>query len=120
MSWRRDREHYKWLKAHNRCVNCGVCKLPGVTTVLCDACRERKRAKRREKYEFVIYPQITFTCAKCGITVATETDRLDKRTRFCSALCERRYWRHPPKESMLRNFHSMEEYAGYERLTNEL
>lgn len=44
---------------------------------------------------------ITFTCANpnCGRTVVTETERLDKRTRFCCKECEKKYWRHPPHES---------------------
>ena len=43
---------------------------------------------------------ITFTCAyrHCGRTVVTETDRLDRRTRFCSRECEKKYWRHPPQD----------------------
>ncbi len=65
-------------------------------------------------------PSVTFTCAywKCGRVVVTETDRPDKRSRFCCAECEKKYWRHPPKESMLRNYHRMEEYASYERRDN--
>lgn len=44
---------------------------------------------------------ITFTCAyrRCGRTVVTQTDRLDKRTRFCCRECERKYWRHPNHDS---------------------
>lgn len=65
---------------------------------------------------------ITFTCAKCGKDVVTETDgaRPDKRTRFCSLQCERRYWRHPPDayDTSRTNFHCVEEYASWERRTN--
>ena len=67
------------------------------------------------------YPSITFSCAKCGRVVVTEPGTKDKRTRFCSSVCEKKYWRHPPWEhkSNLSNFHSMEEYLGYEKRRNE-
>ena len=66
------------------------------------------------------YVSITFQCSKCDKTVVTDTDRLDKRTRFCSSLCEKRYWRHPPHESEHCNstFRSIKEYASYEQRTN--
>ena len=67
------------------------------------------------------YPPTTFVCGnpKCRKTVETATDRLDKRTRFCSRECEKAYWRHPPKKSHIRNWHSIEEYESYERRTSE-
>lgn len=44
----------------------------------------------------------------------------DMRTRFCSAECERKFWKHPhwenPSERI--NFRSLEEYIGYERRAN--
>ena len=43
--------------------------------------------------------QRIFKCKKCGNTVVTDTDRLDKRTVFCSRICERRYFRHPPSDN---------------------
>lgn len=48
MSWRQDRRHYHELKAQNRCVQCGVEKLPGVVTVRCGACNEKRNAARQE------------------------------------------------------------------------
>lgn len=67
------------------------------------------------------YPSITFTCAQCGRTVVTEGGAKDKRTRFCCASCEKKFWRHPPweHETSRTNFHSVEEYASWERRTNE-
>ncbi len=40
-------------------------------------------------------PAITFSCAKCGKVVTTEPGTGDRRMRFCSAVCEKKYWRHP-------------------------
>ncbi|MBS4750062.1 hypothetical protein GMA11_04440 [Granulicatella sp. zg-ZJ] len=36
----------------------------------------------------------TFICARCGDKVTTREGVVDKRVKFCSALCRRRYWRH--------------------------
>ncbi len=38
-----------------------------------------------------------FTCKRCGRVVTTIQGNLDKRTTFCSAICGRRYWRHPER-----------------------
>lgn len=35
----------------------------------------------------------TFECPRCG-DVVTVTERSDRRMRFCSAYCEREFWRH--------------------------
>ena len=45
----------------------------------------------------------------------------DMRTRFCSESCEKKYWRHPPFESITSrmNFHSFQEYMSWEQRTNE-
>lgn len=45
----------------------------------------------------------------------------DRRTRFCSAVCEKKYWRHPSFENTTTrtNFHSLREYQSWERRTNE-
>lgn len=34
-----------------------------------------------------------FTCAQCRKTVSV-TNKFDKRRKFCSTVCEKRYWRH--------------------------
>ena len=71
------------------------------------------------------YPVIEFDCAHCGHHVVTEglhdNGRPDKRTRFCSKECEKKYWRHPPfdHESSRQNFRSIQEYASWERRTNQ-
>lgn len=66
-------------------------------------------------------PSITFTCAWCGKTVVTEAGTKDMRTRFCSPECEKKWWRHPPyeHESARINYRSINEYASWERRTNE-
>lgn len=38
---------------------------------------------------------ISFHCSFCGKAVVTDGKK-DKRTRFCSETCEKKYWRHPP------------------------
>lgn len=65
------------------------------------------------------FPSVTFNCSQCGRTVVTDGAR-DKRTRFCSASCEKKFWRHPHWEhsTTRTNFHSVSEYAAYERRTN--
>lgn len=80
-------------------------------------CGNRYRRKNKEKIK---YPSITFSCSQCGKTVVTEEGSGDMRTRFCSASCEKKFWRHPHFEnpSTRMNFHSVEEYASYERRTN--
>lgn len=35
-----------------------------------------------------------FECAECGRHVKTDGDK-DRRTKFCCARCEKRFWRHP-------------------------
>ena len=47
------------------------------------------KVERLEKY-----PQIRFDCAWCKREVITDsTEKVDKRTRFCCAKCERQWWR---------------------------
>lgn len=53
----------------------------------------------RQKHS-VRYPAITFSCAWCGRSVTTEEHtggQPDKRTKFCSVACEKKFWRHPEK-----------------------
>lgn len=63
MSWRNDRKHYQWLKGNHRCVECGCKKQPGITTVRCPSCNEKRNAKRnaerRKWYEAGL-------CRTCG------------------------------------------------------
>lgn len=61
------------------------------------------RTYRRNHPETVNFPAVSFRCAKCGKAVVTD-GKNDKRTRFCSQVCEKKYWRHPPKNSALTNY----------------
>lgn len=102
-----------------KCLECGeeFTQL-SVNQIYCSkTCGQRYWRKNRGKIK---YPSITFQCSQCGKTVVTEGGSKDKRTRFCCASCEKKFWRHPHWEnpSMRMNFHSVEEYASYERRTN--
>ena len=53
---------------------------------------------RRNKYlceEGIVLRE--FTCAQCEKTISI-TNRFDKRRKFCSTVCEKRYWRHRKKK----------------------
>lgn len=39
-----------------------------------------------------------FVCAQCGKVVYIQDEKQDKRTRFCSSQCIRRYYRHSKKK----------------------
>lgn len=77
-----------------KCLNCGgeFAPLSINQKYCCGKCRESySRKHQMDKF----YPSITFSCAQCGRTVVTEGGTKDKRTRFCSHECEKKYWRHP-------------------------
>lgn len=80
-------------------------------------CSARRREKHWRIHGYQRRESITFLCAnpKCRKMVVTETNRPDKRTRFCSRECEKAYWRHPPKDSDIRNFSGMDSYRSYEQ-----
>lgn len=101
------------------CPECGKRFEPKFGAVTQLFCSRKCQARYRKKHGSHGYPSITFTCAQCGRTVVTG-GWLDKRSRFCSRECEKRYWRHPPHEyeSSRQNFHSIEEYESWERRTN--
>ena len=104
-----------------RCRQCGEEFEP--RTVIQKYCSERRGKRYRSEHGKEIndeYPRIVFQCAKCNKRVITEGNTRDKRTRFCSAECERKYWKHPPAEgkSPLTEFRSMKEYEAYERRSN--
>ena len=77
-----------------KCHNCGKEFNPStVVQKYCSAkCRNQYTRSHNMNDE---NPSITFTCAQCGKVVVTESGTGDRRSRFCSAICERRYWRHP-------------------------
>lgn len=104
-----------------RCLECGNFFTPlSVNQIYCSKkCGKAYRKKNRGKIQ---YPSVTFRCSQCGKTVVTEEGSHDKRTRFCSASCEKKFWRHPHWEnpSTRINFHSIKEYETYERRTNDI
>jgi DNA-directed RNA polymerase subunit RPC12/RpoP len=103
-----------------KCLNCGdeFTALSVNQKYCCIPCGVRYRKKNRGKIE---YPSISFECSQCGKIVITESGSGDMRTRFCCASCEKKFWRHPHWENPSVNiqFHSVGEYASYERRTNE-
>ena len=101
-----------------KCPQCNTEFTPlSVTQIYCSS----KCGNKYRKNHKAISPSITFDCAFCGKTVVTEDGTGDRRTRFCSAVCEKKYWRHPPFENVIvrTNFHSLQEYQSWERRTNE-
>ena len=85
-----------------KCPNCNNEFSPlSVNQLYCSArCGEIYRRKHPTATRF---PSISFNCSFCGKAVVTD-GKMDKRTRFCSEKCEKKYWRHPPTEhSALRN-----------------
>lgn len=100
------------------CLHCGKSFTPG--TVIQKYCSASCGNKYRRVHTISeAWPSITFNCAHCGRTVVTEAGK-DRRTRFCSQSCEKKYWRHPlhERESSHQNFHSIAEYISYERRSN--
>ena len=84
-------------------------------------CSKKCGNKYRKTYGHGVgYSSITFACSVCGRTVVTEPPK-DKRSRFCSVECEKKYWKHPPHENpaQFTNFRSVREYMGYERRTGK-
>lgn len=69
-------------------------------------------------------PSIEFDCASCGRHVITEgyraDGRPDMRKRFCSAACEKKYWRHPPSDrsGSCYTFQSLSQAESWEKRTN--
>lgn len=81
------------------CKCCGrLIKNPAPDQMYCTVeCGNRYRKEHGEEVQKA-WPSITFNCGHCGRLVVTEEGAKDKRTRFCSASCEKKYWRHPPHE----------------------
>ena len=101
-----------------KCLFCGDNFTPLSTTQkYCSSACGQKYRRRHNIAE--AWPSIEFRCSKCGRKVVTEAGK-DHRTRFCSAECEKKYWRHPPheRESSRMNFRSVAEYISHERRTN--
>ena len=75
MSWRRDREHYRDLKAQGRCVNCAVKLPPGTMTVRCGSCMEkRNRQRRMQRMQW----HAAGLCRTCGAETREGYSRCDR------------------------------------------
>lgn len=63
-------------------------------------------------------------CRRVFVIGERRNGKLDKRTRFCCAQCEKQYWRdvtrHPKQGNgaPMQEFHSLQDYGSYERRTN--
>ena len=108
----------------SNCLNCGKpMEMRTVVQLYCSRqCQQEYYRAHKRDVVAARWPSITFTCAKCGRTITTAPGTADRRTRFCSVGCEKKYWRHPPQDSKPHNqtFHSVSDYAAYERRTNEI
>lgn len=61
-----------------------------------------------------------FWCMECYSHIVV-TDRKDKRTVFCSASCEKKFWKHPHWEkSGLTKYGSEWKYIAHEKATNKV
>lgn len=103
-----------------KCLQCGEEFTP--MTIIQKYCSVKCRNRYCRTHNMdQFYPSITFARAQCGKTVVTEGGVKDKRSRFCSRSCEKKFWRHPHWESTSSriNFRSVQEYANWERRTNE-
>lgn len=102
-----------------KCPNCNEEFSPrAVNQIYCSTrCGDQYRRKHGAHKRI----SITFNCSNCGRTVVTEPENGDKRTRFCSESCEKKYWKHPPCDypSTFKNFRSVDEMLGYEKWANE-
>lgn len=103
-----------------KCLNCGSeFSKRAANQLYC--CRKCGDEYRKEHNINILYPSLSFNCSECGHMVVTEYGYKDKRTRFCSRECERKFWKHPHWEnpSTRINFNSIDEYEKYEKRTNE-
>ena len=98
------------------CPECGRIFVPSLNQLYCS---KKCSFRYYKKHGPVGYPSVTFNCAKCGRVVATDGKK-DRRSRFCSPECEKRYWRHPPHEHTTSNtmFHNVSDYLSYEHRSN--
>lgn len=105
----------------NICYNCGKpIKANHYATHQKFCCVECRNQYHKENKDTSYFTPFFFECSQCGKRVEI-TDEKDRRTRFCCASCEKKYWRHPPyeQETSRTNFHSVQEYLSWERRTNE-
>lgn len=119
---KRSDDEMKALIAEDRCPVCGekfekIHRLQVYCSETCYQAADRRKVKAQR-----LRPSVRFECAHCGKTVITDPESGDKRSRFCSKECERKYWRHPPQDYSPRNqcFQSAGQIAAYEKRTNEI
>lgn len=100
-----------------KCINCNKEFVPALNQIFCcKKCKNRYWHLHRGSKN---YPPFEFVCSQCGKSVVT-LGGTDKRSRFCSVYCEKKYWRHSEKKSSLTSFHSLSSYLSYEKHTNNL
>ena len=114
----------------NRCAWCGKPFQRNTDyQIFCShACGDRSRnarnAKKIDYYARALRDSLTFECANCGKSVTTTPEDGDKRSKFCSAQCEKTYWKYKYKLDQKfpsrQNFHSFNHYANYEKYTNRM
>lgn len=100
---------------------CPECGKPFQQKTVTQKYCSKKCGNRYRKKHGVEWVSITFRCAKCGRRVETDPKARDMRTRFCSAECEKKYWRHPPHEQKgyRQTYRSLREMEACERKTNQ-
>ena len=116
-----------------RCRECGASFEPrAVMQVFCSRKCAGRHGNREYREKTKVGERVfagdgmTLNCANCGksFTLMHYRDkagrlREDKRTCFCSATCEKKYWRHPPQDDP-RRYHVTD--AGrsewWEKMTN--
>ena len=120
------------IEANIKAGRCAICgkefERSADYQIYCSTTCQNKARWQRKRYlggtkPSTLRDSIEFECTNCGKHVVTDPDAYDKRSRFCSARCEKQYWRHKylldqRGMSSRTNFHSIEEYAAYERRTN--
>jgi endogenous inhibitor of DNA gyrase (YacG/DUF329 family) len=100
------------IKMMKKCPECGKEYIPvNSNQKYCSAyCGNKYRRIHGNGFP---YEPTEFYCAYCKKHVQTDGDH-DKRTRFCCAEHEKKYWRHPTFEksslTRMRSLHEMEFY----------
>ena len=112
-----------------KCLECGIEFAEGTVvqkfcSIRCQRKNQRKRKHISQEERERMYPAREFQCAYCGHRVVIQAGiSSDQRTKFCSGQCEKRYWKHPsprriPANNRMHTYHSINEYASYERKSN--
>lgn len=83
-----------------KCINCGK-ELQGLQKKFCSRICTKQYYKNHDvehhdSLQKEIHVLREFNCRQCCKTVFV-SDPKDRRTIFCSATCEKKYWKHPPE-----------------------